>query len=239
MDAPIVIPVRVVDENDAPLEGVRVLLGRPGAIGGSGRYNWFTDSQGRVTIYGAPAGETYMVHTKVDRPQGGATLGSVETGESAPFTGQPGETVPEVVVVVSGAPGHIAGILLDPEGRPLAGADVQFILPPVKGIYANQFFFPADYDGSFLIRGVQPDEYATSMVFTYSQEPPRELYALEVVGLEVASGMVTDLGAIQLQRVSPEAAGSLYDAVSPFEPGSRYDYEGLRPPFRRIVEATE
>jgi len=117
----------------------------------------------------------------------------------------------------------VSGVVVDPEGRPVAGADVRLTTPSGRGFSAT----PSRPDGGFEMRGQAPGEYAlqaeregdTSEIveLTLSEEQPRHAARL-VLGRSVVlrgrvSGATGGVGSAYLRALSFDAAGSMAAGV--------------------------
>lgn len=95
-------PVRVVTAEGEPVEGAFV-------------GNLQTDSEGRTTVWGLAPYATHVLGAVVlVRDRRGIPSTNRFLGNSAPFSGKPGETVPEVVIVCSDERGRLVGQIAYP-----------------------------------------------------------------------------------------------------------------------------
>jgi len=127
VDAPILIPVRTVDEKGVSLAGVPTAVKRSYPGGGTSvrtGADHVSDAEGRVTWFGLPPDSSYVVEaidTTLDTEEGWRSLGETEH-----LSGQPGETLPEQVIVCVRR-GGIEGIVVDSEGIPVPDREVSCI----------------------------------------------------------------------------------------------------------------
>ena len=173
-----------------PLEGVRPgirCIGRMGLQQGGGDIT--SDAEGRVTWQGLSPGETYEAL--------GFDNESNPIGRSQPFTGEPGETVHDLLVVCSFL-GGIEGNLLDSYGVPIAHADIQYTALLEDGTVYELQKTTTDSNGMFCILDALPDGLHPNVFVGRQTEDGLEVAVIENV--DVVPGAVTDLGTIRLDQ---------------------------------------
>ena len=199
VDAPVTVPVRYVDVNGAPLEGIKAAIRQAGGGGGCGG-SLVSDAEGRVTFHGIPPLRSLEVLAWVE-PRGDiATI-----GVSAPFAGQPGETVPEVVVVCRNL-GGIEGVLVHVDGNPASNRPIRCIAQRQDGTMED---LRTDTDGAGAFTFLDAlSEGAYPRVFVgYEAE---DHVALGMVNdVEIVAEQVRDIGTVVVRAVSMEAAQAL------------------------------
>ena len=194
---PLVVPVRYMDGDNKPFEGISGTM----RLVGSHR-EWGSpvpsDAEGRVVWPGLEPGRTLRA---------AGYLGEQLMGVSEPFTGGPGETVPEVVVVC--APyGGVEGVVMHPDGSSIANTQIRGTVLHDDGSQVN-FQATTDADGAFVALDVLRDgEYPTLLV-EYSGADGSEVAAVQNVRIEPNG--VTNLGTIQLEPVFAEKAEAVLD----------------------------
>ena len=208
--APINVPIRFVDRNGVPLEGIRAGMRVPWDTDGINGRGLISDTDGRVTWRSAPANQTYRVIGFVTEPRLMAPRFMV-LGISEPFTGEPGETVPEVVVVCStyDGVGGIEGVILDADGMPVAGAGIECRALLEDGkltdeVVVGDLEAATRADGSFVMLDALPNGIHPRLVLTCETEDQLEMAVIDNVRIEVDG--VTDLGTIRLEPITREQA---------------------------------
>jgi len=193
-DAPLTVPIRFVDGDATPVEGIMAGVRQAGGSGACG--GLVSDAEGRVTLNGIPPRLTYEVVAWETRASGITTA-----GVSEPFTGEPGETVPEVVVecyVIGG----VEGVVTNAQGNPVSNVhlgwwtvDRDGTVTPVPGtnLDANGAFSKPDA----FREGVYP-----KMILAYRDSETGQLNYIIVSNIEIAAGDVTDLGVLRFQPMS-------------------------------------
>ena len=195
VDAPITVPVRYVDGDGAPVEGILAAMRQAGAGGGCGG-SLISDAEGRVEFHGIKPNLMLEALAWKDMASGLAVLGA-----SQPFQGKPGERVAEVVVECSEL-GGVQGVVLDPSGAPLANAEVMI------GASLDQTAeCMTGEDGHFLSLEALPEGDYTKLFIGRQNGDRVEIGVVQ--NIELAGGMVADLGVVSLQSFTPEAAQEL------------------------------
>jgi hypothetical protein len=189
VDAPVTVPVRYVDVNGAPIEGIEAAMRQAGGQGGCGGA-LISDADGRVTFHGIrPLVNLQAVAWR--------SVGSSLTtlGVSEPFMGQPGETVPEVMVVCRML-GGIEGALAYGDGRAVANTEVT-----CEGQRADDTGGPlegkitTDANGTVRIPEVVPEGiYRVHVTFLDSQSG--QLYRATAENVEIVAGAIANLGTL-------------------------------------------
>ncbi len=199
VDAPIIVPVRYVGENGEPIQDVSAGIrqaGRGGACGGM----LSSDADGRVTFHGIPP----FVELKVI-----AWSSDYNTiGISNPFSGQPGETVPEVVVVCNST-GGIEGIVVDQDTNPVSDTEIKiqfsvrrFDNAIVNGARAAN----SDADGFFAALDAIPTGICERLLISCKASDPDNILIGSIENVEIMADSVSDVGVIVLEQVSLEPA---------------------------------
>ncbi|MFH1267515.1 MAG: carboxypeptidase-like regulatory domain-containing protein, partial [Planctomycetota bacterium] len=189
VDAPVTVPVRYVGVDGAPLKGIEAAMRRAGGGGGCGG-TLVSDADGRVTFHGVPP------FTDLQALAWRSAGGGLQTlGVSDPFTGQPGETVPEVIVVCR-LLGGIEGLLAYADGRAVAntevtcqGQRVDDTGAPIEGKIAT------DADGAVRLPEVVPEGiYRLRVTFLDGQSG--QAYGASVENVEIVAGTITNVGTL-------------------------------------------
>jgi len=147
IDAPITIPIRFINVDGGPLAGISAGIRRAGSGGGWGS-RLTSGSDGRVTYHGMSPGRMY---------QAVGRAGDSVVGRSDPFTGQPGETVPEVEVVCHST-GGIEGIAVYADGELAAGETIGCVALLPDGPQTSGQVDNTDADGAFCILRALPEQ---------------------------------------------------------------------------------
>ena len=189
VDAPVTVPVRYVGVDGAPLEGIEAAMRQAGGRGGCGG-TLVSDADGRVTFHGVPP------FTDLQALAWRSAGGNLQTiGVSDPFSGQPGETVPEVTVVCR-LLGGAEGVLTYPDGRMVAntpvsceGQRVDDTGPPLEGDVTT------DANGAVAVPEVVPEGvYHVSVTFLDSQSG--QAYKATADNVEIVAGAITNMGTL-------------------------------------------
>ncbi len=197
VDAPLSIPVRVVDGAGQPISGINVGVGsiKDGAWQhGSVRYVT-TDASGIAVCTGLPPSYTLFVYavggSGVPSPRGGQPITLAQHG---PISGKPGETVPEVTLVVE-LKGGIEGVLVNADGEPLANA-------PLRVSAGEQTITTQTRaDGGFtIVYAFSPGLYGELSLTTTVEGAA---YAGTTNDVELIADGITDLGPVALEDTSP------------------------------------
>ncbi|HIJ73671.1 MAG TPA: sigma-70 family RNA polymerase sigma factor [Candidatus Hydrogenedentes bacterium] len=199
VDAPMTVPVRFVDDTGAPVEGVMAMIrlaGGGGACGGP-----LSDEEGQVIFYGIPAGPRYEVMAR----RGEERL----LGISKPFTGQPGETVPEILVVCPLRGGGIEGIVTDAQGNVVPNVHVACWVLQSDGTYLGVPGVYADEQGAFYNRKVAVG-FHQNVLLAYRNPETGEFAHIILNNVEVAEEAVTDLGKLTFE---PTTSADLHAIV--------------------------
>jgi hypothetical protein len=194
VDAPVKVPVRYVDSSGLPLKGVMAAMRRAGGRGGCGGV-LESDAEGRVTFHGIPP---YVELQALAWEKIANELATV--GVSEPFAGGPGETVPEVLVMVAKL-GGIEGGMTDSEGSPAAGKDFMARVWHADGS-TQDLQGRTDANGVFTLLDVLPQGEYPRIGIGYEAEGHVEAAILSDV--TIVGDHVTDLGNIALQVFSLE-----------------------------------
>jgi hypothetical protein len=196
VDAPIVVPVRYVDTNGVPLVGIEAAIRQAGGGGGCGGV-LESDIEGRVTFHGIPP--FLELEALAWRKEGALRT----MGVSDPFVGQPGETVPEVLVVCHGL-GGIEGIMVDSSGQPIPHVSVPLKIMQEDGSLLWGCRASTDAQGAFCVLDSLPEGVCAQVFFVVDKEDHFDLAVIE--DIEIVADAVTNVGTIVLEPVSREDA---------------------------------
>ena len=196
VDAPITIPIRVVDENGVPLERIGIALNNPSLNRELGfpesATTWsggslVTDTDGRYVWSGLTPRQTYVVRAMDLMLSGSEAL----LGESGPIMGEPGETVAEVVVVCV-TKGGIEGTVIDSNGDPCADLPITVMGIKPDGLQVDPVKTVTDANGRFVVLRALPEGiYAEIRMSSENRGVLEEAYAENV---KIVSDSVVDLG---------------------------------------------
>jgi RNA polymerase sigma factor (sigma-70 family) len=212
VDAPLTVPIRFVDEDGEPVQGVMSAIRQADQSGGCGGLT--SDAEGRVVHHGLPAGLSYRA---VAWASGQGVFFRV-LGVSAPFTGRPGETVSEVEVKCRTIWGGIQATFVDDSGNPVAGGEIACKPIPAPG---NDLPDPAKAvmdtgastgpDGSLAVTDMLPEGRYTALHFFLdaSGRDATEILVATVRDVEIRAGAPTALGTVSLERMPKEKAQRL------------------------------
>ncbi len=189
--APLIVPVRYVDPDGTPVKGVMAGMRLAGRSGGWGGYH--ANDEGRFTWHGLDPARTYEA-VAWERSEGGI----VTVAASEPFTGEPGETVPEVVVVCIPR-GGIEGIVLDADGNPAANTEIGYAALLEDGTTSPMRTATTNANGAFCMLGALPEGVHPS-VFVGCQKAEDKIELAVVANAEIVRDSVTDLGVIRLDQ---------------------------------------
>jgi hypothetical protein len=124
--------------------------------------------------------------------------------ESGPITGQPGETVQEVVLIVENR-GGIEGILTDDVGTPLADTELEIVSLSDDGA-SRSLTTRTDETGYFSRIRAFPPGCCQQLVLT-TGDPGHELVTI-LTDIEIIRDAVVDLGTLPLEpAIRREADG--------------------------------
>ncbi|MCC6697201.1 MAG: hypothetical protein IT365_16355 [Candidatus Hydrogenedentes bacterium] len=186
-----------VDDAGAPIEGLIVTTGGPTRM---------TDAGGRVTVYGlAP----YASHTlDAYRPQedsiaqGRTPIPDVRVGVSAPFSGKPGEAIPEVLIQCAEPTGSISGQLIVPEEVEQywhdAGHDILHTQLFYEGIESYTRTASMDEEYRFTLGELDPGRCTVLVWLPTSRTKTPKGWWAEIENVEIVSGQNTGLGLVTL-----------------------------------------
>ncbi|MFC1736567.1 carboxypeptidase-like regulatory domain-containing protein [Candidatus Hydrogenedentota bacterium] len=192
VDAPMSIPIRVVDENEMPLEDIQLYLHYDDGLRCAG-LDALTDIDGRFTWFGLPPMRTYTV-SAADVSREDDSRSPHMSGE---ITGQPRETVPEVVIVYP-AKGGVEGICVDSESTPISNQYIAIRTVSQDGTKLGPVTTTTDGQGGFVALWAFPEgEYDRVSISVSDGETSGD-----VENIEVVRDSVTDLGVVALEAVS-------------------------------------
>ncbi|MBW7864276.1 MAG: sigma-70 family RNA polymerase sigma factor [Candidatus Hydrogenedentes bacterium] len=195
VDAPILVPVRFVGADGRPREGIEAGMGTAGSGGGCGGV-LVSGADGRVVFHGLRPGVAYQALAWLRAGSGIKTV-----GVSDPFSGEPGQTVPEVTVVCR-LSGGIGGMLSHSDGRPVANTALLCGARGADGAtLAADGVAMTDVSGYFQLPASLPEGDYAEVVVGFLDREMATPYSATAAGVEIAAGAVTDLGALV---VAPE-----------------------------------
>ena len=202
IDAPVTVPVVYVDPSGAPVEGISAGIGPAGRGGGCGGA-LVSDASGRVEFHGIPPSVALQALAwRIEEDGGSRTIGVSEA-----FSGKPGETLRDVVVVC-GLYGGIEGQLVLGDGSPVAQRRVLCVARSGDGSRASyQVRTKTDADGFFRFSETFPEGVYSRVWF--GCEISDQLYLAECREVAIGRGLVTDVGALEVREVSREEAQAL------------------------------
>ena len=179
---------RVVTEEGQPVEGLQVSVFERMVEGGALGYrlSMTTDTDGRLTWAGVPAGSSVTVRFDDDVHL---------QASSAEIIAAPGEVLPKEVVVMYERAG-VSGTLIDAAGQILVEAEVELV-----ALYGEEqertLTFRTDAQGVFLIGEKLPaTEVWISLQIEYDEDTPALEHETDWIRLESQS--ITDLGTVAL-----------------------------------------
>lgn len=195
VDAPIVAPVRYAGTDGKPLQGVDTGMRAAGDGGGCGGV-LVPGADGRVVFHGLRPGVAYEALAWLQTGSGVKTV-----GVSDPFSGEPGQTVPEVTVVCR-LSGGIGGLLSHSDGRPAANTALVCGARGADGAFtAADGAAMTDASGYFQFPASLPEGGYAEVVVGFLDRATATPYSATVSGVEIAAGALTDLGTLV---VAPE-----------------------------------
>jgi RNA polymerase sigma-70 factor (ECF subfamily) len=193
IEAPITIPIRVIDEAGNPKPDVDLRIHRLSA-GDSWWPGWVkTDEDGRYMWRGLGA-DTYLLEAVDPSRSGGSDL----LGRGGPVSGAPGETTEEVVIVCAVEEGGIEGVLVGADENGIANRAVgsggvrDGELYALKQGHTNE-------DGSFCILYALPAG-TYSKICLGSQLDDGRIGVAIIENVEIEREIVTDLGVVRLEH---------------------------------------
>jgi len=153
---------KVIDASGEPIAGAQVQVvwvsEQGSGMAGGDRYRAITDAQGSYLLRAMPRGQLTKFHLAVTR-EGYAGVDTRPVAFDPPADGKP--QVADPVTLVSGF--SLTGVVVDPDGKPLAGVWVQ-----PQGSYANRSQFTRTDDaGRFTVRDLP--EGRVSFNFRYGK----------------------------------------------------------------------
>ena len=190
--APIVVPVRCVDRNGAPMPDLALTFGG----------QFVTDADGRAVFYGLAPYVTHTISAYSQKRSGRHSLPEVRVGTSAPFAGKPGEQISEVLIPCSGAFGAITGqIVVPPEAEPYwsaIGRDVLHMQLTYEG--AERYLRSATMDKRyrFTMDRLEPGTCTFVMWIPTSRTETQSWWWASAENVEIVEGQTTNLGVITL-----------------------------------------
>ncbi|MFC1737098.1 carboxypeptidase-like regulatory domain-containing protein, partial [Candidatus Hydrogenedentota bacterium] len=189
VDAPVTVPVHVVDGDGEPLAGMWLWMKQNPGQGWAG-LDTVTNAEGRYTWHSVPPITPFIVYA-IEKSKAGA---SDVTASSQPVFGQPGETIPEVLIVCA-VKGGVEGIIVDPEGDPISNERMTIRAVRDDGKGVGSVTTTTDADGRFTVLWAFPErEYARVSV----RADGKSGY---VENVEILRDSVTDLGTVVLDTI--------------------------------------
>ncbi len=201
VDAPVTVPVRYMDEDGVSIEGVPAGMREAGGSGGCGGA-LTSDADGRVTFHGIPP---FIALEALAWKSSEYTR--VTIGVSEPFTGQPGETLPDVVVICH-AVGGIQGVVVDGDGIPFAGRKIACYALSSDGALTEGIKAMLDPQGAFYLPEALPHGNYRR-VFILHPCAADEVYVGVVENVDIGTEGITDLGVIATTPVPKQEAASM------------------------------
>ncbi|HIJ65925.1 MAG TPA: hypothetical protein HPP77_08225 [Candidatus Hydrogenedentes bacterium] len=159
-----------------------------------------TDAEGRFSWFGIPPNQTCVVRA-LD-PTDDYVLGTSE-----PFTGEPGETLAEVLIVC-GAKGGIEGIFSDAEGRPVPNIHLGCWLRMADGTLKGVPGANTDANGRFVLTEVSPDGFYSEVLIACKRSESLEMAFLR--DIEIVADAIADLGVIVARPLSADEEAVLF-----------------------------
>jgi hypothetical protein len=199
--APLVVPVRYVNLEGEPLQGITGALRVAGGSGGWGGPE--SDEEGLIIWHGVDPQRTYQAVAWRLNPGGG--ISTVATSD--PFTGESGETIPEVTVALVPY-GGFEGVLLDSQGVPIGATEIGFAALLEDGTVRPIQGGRSEGQGEFCFLDALP-EGVHPQVFVGRELGEGQLEIAIVENVTVLEGGITDLGVLQLEPISEEEAMQL------------------------------
>lgn len=185
VSALVTAPVRVVSSSGEPIQGANVS-------------NVVSDAEGRLTVYGLPPYESNQLRAMWDAQSLHSFL---LLGVSEPFSGKPGETVPEVTITCP-APGSLVGHVTLPNGMteiPTRDRMLCRLHYPDLGTVSLAAFL--SIDGTLSVP-IAPPGSCTAEFVTLAQNEVDYILAV-IDDVVVASGQETNVGTIALEQAQP------------------------------------
>ncbi|MBI5091300.1 MAG: sigma-70 family RNA polymerase sigma factor [Candidatus Hydrogenedentes bacterium] len=196
--APIVVPIRFVDPANRPLLGIEAAVRQGSSEWGS---KVISGLDGRATFRGLCPAITFQILAYANDAE------RIQIGESAPFSGAPGETLQELIVVCRHK-GGVEGVIVDKQGRPVANMEIGCTAVLEDGTVVKPSATTTAEDGSFtILHGLPHDTYAVVAV-GYVRDGQVETGFVKNV--EVVEGVIVNLGAITCEPLmSVEQAAAM------------------------------
>ncbi len=202
-DAPMSVPVRVTDEDGAPVPDIMVGMG---IVMEDGQWEYMggslfrPDEQGRYLFKGVPARipelpiNGYFVWAQQANAANGKMTRATPNPlvQYGPISGTPGETLDEVVLRVE-AKGGIEGILVDASGAPLGEASFILSAPGEDNQVVHDM---TKADGGFVVvHALKPGLYP-ELILDIQREDSTQRVILN--DIEIAVNNIVDLGTIEV-----------------------------------------
>jgi hypothetical protein len=189
IDAPCVVPVRVVDAAGQPIAGAGLRFEDVTSHSCSGGLD-STDADGRFTIYGIPANRPFRILAV------SGAYGETNTTLSASeaLTGAPGETLSEVTIVVT-SQGGIEGTVVDASALPIPNLELQItaVGPNGQSVSATAV---TNTEGTFtILRAFQVGTYSQ---ITITTDDRGMIERATIPNVEIVADGVSELGPVVL-----------------------------------------
>ncbi|MFC1737219.1 carboxypeptidase-like regulatory domain-containing protein, partial [Candidatus Hydrogenedentota bacterium] len=187
--APLTVPVRFVDGDGLPLQDVV-----PGMrqLDGSRTRAWGTvrscDQEGRVVWVGLEPERTL---------QATGYVSDQTVGMSEPFTGKPGETVPEITIVYA-PKGGIEGVVVDSTGNPVARKRFGIVAVDNEGV-ERQASLKTDNDGRFVVLQAFPVGQYVEIKLV---EQRGDVLWGRIQDVEISLDSITDVGTVVVEAAT-------------------------------------
>jgi len=173
----------------------------------SGR-RWFAaeaDPNGQAVLEGLAPNESFQALA--------LTQSNHVVGMTDPFSGKPGETLPEMLLACDPVPvlGGLEGTVSDSSGNPVAKVSVAIggLMPDGT---TSELTSTTDENGHFTIRDGLPEGAYTQVLIGYEQSD--QAYVAVVDNVTSAAGLITDIGEVRPEPISPERANELVEQFS-------------------------
>jgi len=200
VSAPVSVPVRCVDRNDGHSRSDVLLMLRSSDEPGK---RWsaeeVVDPNGQAVLEGLAPNDSFQALA--------VTRNNNVVGMTEPFSGKPGETLPEVLLACDPVLGGIEGTVSDSSGNPAANVPVAIggLMP--DGTTSDLRTSTTDENGHFTIPDGLPEGAYTQVLIGYEQSD--QAYLAVVGNVTSVAGEVTDIGEVKPEPIPPERANEL------------------------------
>lgn len=187
------VTVRVLGPDGRPAPGILV-----SNAGGATYYSGptRTDALGKATVGNLPPGERLQITA---RNEEGTLRGE---GQVTPEAGDANELV---IALKEAVPCAVTGKVVDPDGQPIAGANVSFLRPSGGGGWTGQEMAKTGAQGNFEIKNLDPGEnlFVWVRATGYGQKNTDRF--------SLSPGETHDVGLLTLARADKELKGRVVD----------------------------